>query len=95
MTYVGNIFSSSLNSNRKLKYFPVEVITSDGESYLSEVEARNERKSIIITSLYPHTSGYDMVGDQTVADAILDRIIHSARLVKTNLSAKFISYFNI
>lgn len=37
MTYVSNIFNSSLNSNRKLKYFSVEVITFDGESFIEEV----------------------------------------------------------
>ncbi len=41
MTYVSNIFSSSLNSNRRLKYFSVEVITFDGDSYSVEVEAHN------------------------------------------------------
>ena len=49
---------------------------------LEIVEDRHERKSIIITSQYPHTSWYDMVGDQTVADAILDRIIHSAHTIE-------------
>ena len=33
MTHVMNIFDSSLNSNRKLKYYSVEVITFDGDSY--------------------------------------------------------------
>ena len=41
MTYVSNFFSSSLNSNRKLKFFTVEVITFDGESFFSEVKARS------------------------------------------------------
>ena len=47
MTHVMNIFGSSLNSNRKLKYFSVEVITFDGESYTEEVEVppRKHRKS--------------------------------------------------
>ncbi len=36
MPHVSNNFSSSLDSNRKLKYFPVEVITFDGESYCEE-----------------------------------------------------------
>jgi len=41
MTYVSNIFNSSLNSNLNLKYFSVEVITFDGDSNTVEVEARN------------------------------------------------------
>lgn len=46
---------------------------------LEIIEDRHERKSISITSLYPHTNLYDMVGDQTVAGAILDRNIHSTQ----------------
>lgn len=46
---------------------------------LEIIEDRHERKAISITSLYPHTNLYDMVGDQTVACAILDRNIHSAQ----------------
>lgn len=40
MTHVSNNFSCSLNSNRKLKYLSVEVITFYDESYCKEVEAR-------------------------------------------------------
>ena len=46
MTHVMNIFDSSLISNRKLKYFSVEVITFDGESFTEEVEARNAEEAI-------------------------------------------------
>ena len=46
MTHVMNIFDSSLNSNRKLKYFSVEVINFDGESYTEEVEARDAEDAI-------------------------------------------------
>ena len=35
----------TLNSNRKLKYYSVEVITFDGESYTIEVEARSACRS--------------------------------------------------
>ena len=42
MTYVStNIFGSSLNSNRKNKYFTVEVITFDGDSNTVEIEAHS------------------------------------------------------
>lgn len=56
MTYVSNIFNSSLNSNRKLKYFSVEVITFDGESFIEEVEARSAEEAQEIAA-----SGYDNV----------------------------------
>ena len=41
MTYVSNIFNGSLNSNRKLKFYTIEVVTFEGESHISEVEARS------------------------------------------------------
>ena len=61
MTYVSNIFNSSLNSNRKLKYFSVEVITFDGESFIEEVEARSaEEAQEIAASMYEEVD-YTMV----------------------------------
>ena len=56
MTYVSNIFNSSLNSNRKLKYFSVEVITFNGESFIEEVEARSAEEAQEIAA-----SGYEDV----------------------------------
>ena len=61
MTHVMSIFGSSLNSNRKLKYFSVEVITFDGESYTEEVEARDvEEAQEIAASQYDNVD-YTMV----------------------------------
>lgn len=61
MTYVSNIFSSSLNANRSLKYYSVEVITFDGDSYTEEVEARSaEEAQEIAASKYDNVD-YTMV----------------------------------
>lgn len=49
---------------------------------LEIIEDRHERKSTIITSQYPSSNWYDMVGDPTIADAILDRIIHTAHTIE-------------
>ncbi len=46
------------------------------------IEERHERKSIIITSQLPVAHCYDAIGDPTVADAILDRIVHSAHQIE-------------
>lgn len=62
--------------------FLVPLDSKERAILLEIIEDRHERKSIIITSQYPHTSWYDMVGDPTVADAILDRIIHSAHTIE-------------
>ena len=61
MTHVMNIFDSSLNSNRKLKYFSVEVITFDGESYTEEVEARNAEEAQEIAASQYDNADYTMV----------------------------------
>ena len=56
-----NIFDSSLISNRKLKYFSVELITFDGESYTEEIEARNaDQAQEIAASMYDDVD-YTMV----------------------------------
>ena len=61
MTHVMNIFDSPLISNRKLKYFSVEVITFDGESYTEEIEARNaDQAQEIAASMYDDVD-YTMV----------------------------------
>lgn len=49
---------------------------------LDIIEDRHGRKSIIITSQLPVTNWYDAIGEQTVADAILDRIAHSAHCIE-------------
>ena len=61
MTYVSNIFSSSLNSNRKLKYFSVEVITFEGESYIEEIEARSADEAQEIAASRFDNVDYTMV----------------------------------
>ena len=47
-------------------------------SLMEIIEDRNGKGSIIITSQVPIAKWYDVIGEKTVADAILDRIIHSA-----------------
>ena len=49
---------------------------------LDIIEDRHSRKSIIITSQLPVNSWYDAIGDPTAADAILDRIVHSAHQIE-------------
>jgi DNA replication protein DnaC len=45
---------------------------------LEIVEDRHETRSIILTSQIPVDRWYDMIGDPAIADAILDRLVHSA-----------------
>lgn len=61
MTYVSSIFNDSLTSNRKLKYFSVEVITFDGDSYTEEVEARTAEEAQEIAASQYDNVDYTMV----------------------------------
>ncbi len=40
------------------------------------VEDRHGRASTIIASQLPVSSWYDVIGEGTIADAILDRLVH-------------------
>ena len=42
------------------------------------IEDRHGKKATIIASQLPVTNWYDVIGEETIADAILDRLIHSS-----------------
>jgi DNA replication protein DnaC len=45
---------------------------------LEIVEDRYDNRSLIVTSQVPVDRWYEIIGDPTIADAILDRLVHSA-----------------
>lgn len=45
---------------------------------LQIVEDRYEARSIIVTSQLPVDRWYELIGNPTIADAILDRLVHNA-----------------
>ncbi len=45
---------------------------------LEMIEERHAKKSTMISSQLPVASWYQVIGDETIADAILDRLIHTA-----------------
>ena len=45
------------------------------------VEDRHEKSSMIITSQLPVDSWYDVIGEKTMADAIMDRIVHNSHRI--------------
>ena len=51
---------------------------------LEILDDRSNLRATIITSQLPVARWHEAVGDQTLADAILDRVVHNA--YKTNLS---------
>ena len=59
--------------------FGLLPIDSANRSALMEiVEDRHKRSSMIITSQLPVNCWHEVIGEKTVADAILDRIVHDA-----------------
>jgi len=52
--------------------------TQNRLSLLEIMEDRHGMKSTIITSQFPVNSWHEVIGEPTIADAICDRIIHSA-----------------
>lgn len=56
-----------------------ETLNADQRRDLLEiVEDRHDRRSIIVTSQVPIDQWYEIIGNPTIADAILDRLIHNA-----------------
>jgi DNA replication protein DnaC len=45
---------------------------------LEIIEDRHNRGSMIVTSQVPVQAWYDIIGEKTIADAILDRLIHQS-----------------
>lgn len=45
---------------------------------LELVEERHDRRSLVITSQFPVDSWHELLGDPTLADAILDRVVHKS-----------------
>jgi len=54
------------------------------KEFLEVMEDRYELKSTIITSQIPVKNWHDVIGDSTIADAILDRIVHNAYRIELN-----------
>ena len=56
-----------------------ETLSDDQRRDLLEIaEDRYERRSTIVTSQVPVDRWYEIIGNPTIADAILDRLVHNA-----------------
>ena len=59
--------------------FGLQPFDASSRSILMEiVEDRDGNRSTIITSQLIVTEGYEVISEQTFADAILDRVLHNA-----------------
>lgn len=52
---------------------------------LDVIEDRHGKRSTLITSQIPVKEWYDIIGEKTIADAVLDRIVHQS--VRVSCSA--------
>jgi DNA replication protein DnaC len=57
---------------------PEQLTAEQRRDLLEIVEDRYDARSIVITSQLPVSQWYEIVGNPTLADAILDRVIHNA-----------------
>lgn len=51
------------------------------EALLNIVQDRHQKKSTIIVSQIPVSKWYELIGEATIADAILDRLVHSSHRI--------------
>ncbi len=62
--------------------FGLQPLDNQNRAALMElIEDRHGRRSTIITSQLPVKEWYDVIGEKTLADAILDRLVHDANRV--------------
>jgi len=62
--------------------FGIQPLDANGRSALMEmIEDRHGKRSTIITSQLPVMQWHDVIGEKTIADAILDRIVHDAHRI--------------
>ena len=59
--------------------FGIQPLDQQSRTILMEIiEDRHGKRSTILTSQVPVNKWHEVIGEQTIADAILDRIIHDA-----------------
>lgn len=63
--------------------FGLQVLDLESRlSLLEIIEDRHGKKSTVITSQLPANKWHEAIGDDTIADAILDRIVHTAHRIE-------------
>jgi len=59
--------------------FGLQPLDSQARALMLDIiEDRHQKRSILITSQIPVKQWYEIIGEKTIADAILDRIVHHA-----------------
>jgi len=88
MTQADGSYNREINKLRKQDLIILDdfgLHPMDRESVLSLLEIIEDRhgiRSTIITSQLPVNKWHELLGDQTIADAILDRLVHSSHRIE-------------
>ena len=62
--------------------FATHTLNDQQRFHLFEIiEERYQRRSTLFTAQVPVNTWHDLIGDETVADAILDRVVHNAHRI--------------
>lgn len=78
-TYMKEIAKIERQDLLILDDFGIQPMDGHSRSYLMEIiEDRHGKRSTIITSQVPVKLWHEIIGEKTMADAILDRIVHNA-----------------
>ena len=64
------------------------------ETLMDVVEDRFSRKSTFVSSQIPVSAWYDIIGEGTIADAILDRLVNSSHRIDLRGESLRKSYLN-
>lgn len=65
--------------------FGMQPIDHQSRLALMEIiEDRHAKGSVIITSQLPVSEWYEVIGEKTIADAIMDRLVHHAHRIELN-----------
>jgi|ERR1035437_112784 DNA replication protein DnaC len=63
--------------------FGLQALDSQNRITLLEIiEDRHNKGSVIVTSQIPVQGWYDIIGEKTIADAVLDRLIHQSHRIE-------------
>lgn len=67
--------------------FVMETVTNSEQADLMEIiEDRSQKSPIVVTTQYPTNKWHTLLPDPTIADAICDRLVHTA--IKLNLKGE-------
>ncbi len=63
--------------------FGIQPLDNQNRMILMElIEDRNGKGSVIVTSQVPVKKWYDLIGEKTIADAIMDRLVHQSHRIE-------------